>query len=432
MWRKKVKPIKFVTSFSKEGAEKYGNRMVESFLKHWPGDIHVYMEEPPETQGDGRIHYHNLMEVPGCPETIAALSVLPMTQGRPWPNQPRNYRFDACKFVRKVFAQADAATGYEGLLFWIDADVIIEGDMTENEFRMMFEDGEMMLYMNRPKWDHSCASFVGWDMDHEQAPKFWESYFGMIVSGRFLLLPQWHDSFWLDVVREQGGFSAKDLAADLTLEDGPANVFDEVFKGKAKHLKGNIKKGPQRYSQLIDIVEKKQPRFVAEIGTWNGLRALEMASVCKEPMEYLGFDLFEEATPETDEHEKNVKPHFTIDQVGKMLQENGLTSELVRGNTNETMPRWIQDNPKKKADLIYIDGGHAVETIRSDFDNALKMIKKGGVIVFDDVYEDMPGEELLKWGANVVLEESGLDYEILPIADPVKGGGKTKLAVVQC
>ena len=181
-----------------------------------------------------------------------------------------------------------------------------------------------------------------------------------------------------------------------------------------------------RYSQLIDLVKANQPNVVVEIGTWDGGRAIEMAKV-NPGMHYVGFDLFERASEYSDLKEKNVKPHYSARQVMDRLDAFSLQATIVCGNTNETFCKWADENPES-VDLIYIDGGHSVDTITNDYQNALKAIKKGGVIVFDDYYEDM--DTIDRFGANRVLEASGKEFEILPLKDPVRGGGFTKMAVM--
>ncbi|CAG0996607.1 hypothetical protein ARNL5_03687 [Anaerolineae bacterium] len=42
-------------------------------------------------------------------------------------------------------------------------------------------------------------------------------------------------------------------------------------------------------------------------------------------------------------------------------------------------------------DLVYIDGDHEYEGVRSDFLNVLTRLKPGGLVIFDDYYEDFPG-----------------------------------------
>lgn len=424
-----AQPIKLVTSMSRDMYEQFGKKMIESTIKHWPGELYVYFkgsENKPPKKYPG-VTYKNLNTVPGFREFDQATSFFHVMRGQI--NNQYEYRTNVHTFAMKTFAQMDAAVDFDGLLFWIDADTFTVEDVSENWLRGIMAD-TYMAYMGRREW-HSCASFVGWNCNHQHNVPFWSQYADLLMSGRFLLLEEWHDSFLNDVIREGMQIAAKDLADGLPLRKGPVNVFDAVFAGKAHHYKGNKKKGPQRYAQLIELVRQLQPEVVVEIGTWNGNRAVEMAQAAP-AMRYYGFDLFEEATPQTDEEEKNVKPHFDRWQVQEALIKSGVAASLVPGNTKESLPKFIALNPELKADLIYIDGGHAVETIRSDFENAKKMVKPGGVIVFDDYYVDMPEEDLDKWGANRVLEEDGCLYERLPIVDPVVGGGGTQLAVVRC
>jgi predicted O-methyltransferase YrrM len=37
-----------------------------------------------------------------------------------------------------------------------------------------------------------------------------------------------------------------------------------------------------------------------------------------------------------------------------------------------------------KVDLVYVDGAHTYQFVKSDIENALKMLRPGGSIVFDD------------------------------------------------
>ena len=117
-------------------------------------------------------------------------------------------------------------------MYWIDADI---------EFRDTFtlpQRDVFMIYLGRPEW-HSCASFLGWDLTHEASGEFWRRYWLLYVTGTVFALPEWHDSFLIDWLREQLNPPCVNLAAGMDLK-GPANVFDEVF-AQAHHKKGNKK-----------------------------------------------------------------------------------------------------------------------------------------------------------------------------------------------
>lgn len=186
-----------------------------------------------------------------------------------------------------------------------------------------------------------------------------------------------------------------------------------------------------RYGQLIDIVRKEKPKVILETGTWKGKRALQMLEAAP-GAKYVGFDLFEDANGDTDREEFNVKPHFTRSEVRKKL--NGYDVELVKGNTRDTLPVWIREAPVQCVDLAFIDGGHSVETIKSDWMNCWSVVRlRGGVIVLDDYYTDMPEKRLDEVGCNRLLDEYGEhnEWELLPIKDHVAGGGFVQMAVVR-
>ena len=63
-----------------------------------------------------------------------------------------------------------------------------------------------------------------------------------------------------------------------------------------------------RYKQLYLLISVLKPKSIIEIGTWNGVNAVNMITASGTlDAAYHGFDLFEEATSETDSEEFNVK-----------------------------------------------------------------------------------------------------------------------------
>ncbi len=187
-----------------------------------------------------------------------------------------------------------------------------------------------------------------------------------------------------------------------------------------------------RFQQLLKIVDKQKPKTIVEVGTWNGVNALRMATVAlqhNKEVHYYGFDLFEDATPENDESELNVKQHASIDDVCTLFnsfaeQHKGFTYTLSKGNTKETLSA---DGPWKNADLAFIDGGHSVETIASDFEN----LRGCKVIVLDDAYfPDEAGNcvDTKKFGCNFIAEKENVI--ILPLRDVCNLGGQIGMLVM--
>jgi predicted O-methyltransferase YrrM len=148
--------------------------------------------------------------------------------------------------------------------------------------------------------------------------------------------------------------------------------------------------GAKRYQYLFDTIDQKHCRRIMEIGTWNGRRALQMIERAKAfhpaaEIEYYGFDLFELMTREVNKEELSKKPP-TQEEVQKLLSPTGAKISLFQGFTQNTMPQVIGQLPVM--DLIFIDGGHSIETITNDWGYSRRLMNENTVVIFDDYYFD--------------------------------------------
>ena len=62
------------------------------------------------------------------------------------------------------------------------------------------------------------------------------------------------------------------------------------------------------------------------------------------------------------------------------------TSNLIVGDSRETFLAYICDHPEELGtyDIVHVDGGHEESVFLSDIKNAIKLVKKGGIIIVDD------------------------------------------------
>lgn len=239
--------MQIITSFSKQGYEKYGKKFLETYVKHWDHPITVYYEEKPDFEHD-LVEYKDLYLVPGLSNFLMATKDLPVCKGVI--GDKYNYRYDVWKFCRKSFAQIDAAQ-YEGPLIWLDADIITHSDVKVEKFISEVyprdidyynpDEKPYMGYLGRPNW-HSCASFVVWDTSHPMHKEFMSAYFNLYMTAQILLLPEWHDSYVLDFLRNHLKVPSYNIAEGLELGEGPVNVLPNTVLGKyMDHLKGHRK-----------------------------------------------------------------------------------------------------------------------------------------------------------------------------------------------
>jgi len=228
--------MRYVTSFGPEGYELYGRDFLRSFVKCMEAEIDVYVEKPCDFKSK-QVRFRRLQDVEGYSEFVR-LAKFPAMNGLLLDN-PYNYKYAVFKFCRKQFAQMGAAkeegeNPYKDWLIWIDADIFL------GQALPVPQEGPFMHYLGRPEW-HSCASYVAWDLRHQQSEAWWFRLKQLYDTGSIFALPEWHDSYVNDWLRANLKIHANDLALPYKDElKGSANVFDYVFKG-SHHKKGNLK-----------------------------------------------------------------------------------------------------------------------------------------------------------------------------------------------
>lgn len=175
--------------------------------------------------------------------------------------------------------------------------------------------------------------------------------------------------------------------------------------------------GARRYGYLYKEIRATKAQRILEIGTWNGDRAVKMIVAASkftrpESIDYYGFDLFEELERARFESEISKWPP-TLQEVETKLNATGAHIHLFKGDTTASLPVAVAALPKM--DFIYIDGGHSLETIQSDWESASKLMHGKTVVLFDDYWKDN-----IKAGAKPIvdaIDTSVYNVQILPIVD---------------
>jgi len=157
--------------------------------------------------------------------------------------------------------------------------------------------------------------------------------------------------------------------------------------------------GMPRYQQLLKIIDQRKPKIILEVGTFNGERASQMiqrAQLYNSDIQYFGYDLFDSERPGL--WSKLAPP---ADYVYRRLVGAGAEVQLCVGNSRESLGRPLDID---YADLIYIDGDHYDETVRSDWNYLQPLINDETVVVFDDYCYQSP-ENFDGQGAQFLVQE---------------------------
>jgi hypothetical protein len=147
-----------------------------------------------------------------------------------------------------------------------------------------------------------------------------------------------------------------------------------------------------RYDQLLHYLAQRPSARILEIGVAraaNTLRMLAFADWLGGSPQYTGIDLFGLLTDELFDHSycSASKRPMTVENTRALLltmlgARIASRIELLQGFSYDVLPRLIAEG--REYDLIFIDGGHSYDDVRSDWRHCQQLLADGGVIVFDD------------------------------------------------
>ena len=458
--------INFVTSFNEEIYTVVGHHLINSIKNNWEPSIKVtgyYHDFNPKNYSIKDIDLKSLEDLE---EYKNYLEVNKEHNGTENNTIEYNWHLDSLRWSHKVFALTEKAfelaeeSADAGWLIWIDADSLAKKRLVPEDILGMLPKECDVVYKGVRTYPDNTSyldtSFIAFNLNKKPALDLLGDLRGAYISGELLQYREWHDSFLIERLLniykahgmkikslEQIGdyithFEGVDKVKQLPIRDDKGNRLSALSEDQVSQ---DIK--PSRYQQLADIIRHYKPQSIIEVGTWNAGRAIEMALAAFENQDeilYRGFDLFEDATTETDDEEFNLKAHNTQSAVIKRLQdfrakmmekEKVFTFQIGKGNSREI----LSDRKDLNADFVLIGGGNSIPTAKSDYDN----LKHNPVVVMDNFFrEDTNKNNAPKkyQGTNKVVDllpkgkKGGVRRWVIPSQDMVRGGGHTHLVAI--
>ena len=152
--------------------------------------------------------------------------------------------------------------------------------------------------------------------------------------------------------------------------------------------------------QFLDEIASKKPKSFLEIGVFHGVTARNVCellySIHRSDFKYIGLDLFGETVQNTDEIIPNTKFNnplkkiyfeyilrkdpYSIEAVSDLLKKFERNIHLIKGNSN----RLLKKIDMSKIDYVFLDGGHAYETVKNDLHYSKAVLDNNGTILCDD------------------------------------------------
>jgi predicted O-methyltransferase YrrM len=152
--------------------------------------------------------------------------------------------------------------------------------------------------------------------------------------------------------------------------------------------------------QFLKEIASKKPKNFLEIGVFHGVTARNICellySIHKDDFKYIGLDLFGESSESESEIIPNTKFNnplkkiyfkyilrqdpYSFLAVTSLLKKFKNNIHLIKGNSNTLLKKIDMS----KIDYVFLDGGHAYETVKNDLNYSKPVLDNKGTILCDD------------------------------------------------
>ncbi|MDA7847773.1 class I SAM-dependent methyltransferase [bacterium] len=178
---------------------------------------------------------------------------------------------------------------------------------------------------------------------------------------------------------------------------------------------------------FLNEIASKKPKNFLEIGVFHGVTARNVCellyNIHGSDFKYVGLDLFGENAENANEVIPNTKFNnplkriyfeyilrqdpYSVEAVTYLLKKFKENIHLIKGNSNQLLKKMDMS----KIDYVFLDGGHAYETVKNDLHYSKLVLENHGTILCDDYnLSQAPG---VKQAIDEFVEENNLKSEII-------------------
>ncbi|MDA7806315.1 class I SAM-dependent methyltransferase [Candidatus Pelagibacter sp.] len=151
---------------------------------------------------------------------------------------------------------------------------------------------------------------------------------------------------------------------------------------------------------FLNEIASKKPKNFLEIGVFHGVTARNVCellySIHGNDFKYVGLDLFGESSENANEVIPNTKFNnplkriyfeyilrqdpYSVEAVAYLLKKFKENTHLIKGNSNLLLKKIDMS----KIDYVFLDGGHAYETVKNDLYYSKSVLDNNGTVLCDD------------------------------------------------
>lgn len=252
-----IRTFSVVTTFNQSGYDRYGQRMIDTFLRNWPRSIHlyVYAEDCGITEQDPRLHVIDFhAAVPALVEFKQRWNNVPKARGllatgpadRKGKQPGIGFRWDAVRFSHKVYAVCDHARQHAAdVMFWMDADMVCHSPVTEDFINSQIPVAYGIAFLGREKKFTECGLYA-LNLRDSATTSFVGQFQGAYDDGSIFDMSEWNDCWVFDRIRERvqlqhPSWQQLNWTAGFTKQGEGHPLINTPWGAYLDHLKGERK-----------------------------------------------------------------------------------------------------------------------------------------------------------------------------------------------
>jgi hypothetical protein len=238
------------TTFNADGYEKYGRRMIQTFLQTWPVDLVVYAEDCGVNEAAHNLVVRDLATVEelarfkgqwqGVPKANGDVSADPVRSRRK--DSGKGFKWDAVRFAHKVYSIFHCAKHTDtDWLIWMDADTVCHSPIATDDLARLCPPDKDLCFLGRRGKFSECGLYA-MNLRSQRTRDFlsqFQKYYDQAEQGIFTLA-EWHDSYVFDAVRVHHALIELDWSSHLITGEGHP-LINSDWGAYLDHLKGKRK-----------------------------------------------------------------------------------------------------------------------------------------------------------------------------------------------
>ena len=259
-----------VTTFNEEGYKQYGQRMIQTFLEHWPQEVTlvVYAEGCEVAQSAANLVIRNIDTVDNLtvfkeawrdvPQANGDVSTDPVRSRRR--DSGKGFKWDAVRFAHKVYSIFHCTrTVSSDWLIWMDADTVGHSAVALGDLDRLCPPDRDLCFLGRAGKYSECGLYA-MNLNTVNTKTFLQRFQRMYddAENGIFKLEEWHDSFVFDAVRKLSVLNELNWSQGIITGEGHP-LINSAWGAYLDHLKGKRKQAGR--SPARDLVVTRSESY---------------------------------------------------------------------------------------------------------------------------------------------------------------------------